>query len=149
MLMFRYQGADAAKRVNARASADQAKPKDAQAKTKQATVQTELLVRADKSGRFHVVSLGTGVRAFVPGDAIGWGVFGVVYGGIAGLAGGGGVLGLAEHAVVTGILWALFGVVAGTLYGLWAGRVDLGAAVQTASTAASSRHVDRALLGRG
>ena len=56
------------------------------------------------------------------GDAIGWGVFGLVFGGIVGLAGGGGVLGFAEHAVVTGILWALFGVVAGTLYGLWAGR---------------------------
>ena len=62
------------------------------------------------------------MRAFVPGDAIGWAVFGLVFGGIAGLAGGGGVLGFAEHAVVTGILWALFGVVAGTLYGLWAGR---------------------------
>ena len=49
-------------------------------------------------------------------------VFGLVFGGIAGLAGGGGVLGFAEHAVVTGILWGLFGVVAGTLYGLWAGR---------------------------
>ena len=62
------------------------------------------------------------VRAFVPGDVIGWGVFGLVFGGIAGLAGGGGVLGFAEHGVVTGILWGLFGLVAGTLYALWAGR---------------------------
>ena len=123
MLMFRYRGADEAKRVDASASADQAKTKKTkQAKTKQAAVQTELLLRADKSGRIHVVSPGTGVRAFVPGDAIGWGLFGLVFGGIAGLAGGGGVLGFAEHAAVTGILWALFGVVAGTLYALWAGR---------------------------
>ena len=67
-------------------------------------------------------SPGTGVRAFVPGDVIGWAAFGLVFGGIAGLAGGGGVLGFAEHAVVTGILWGLFGLVAGTLYALWAGR---------------------------
>ena len=61
-------------------------------------MQTELLIEADKSGRIHVVSPGTGVRAFVPGDVIGWAVFGLVFGGIAGLAGGGGVLGFAESA---------------------------------------------------
>ena len=119
--MFRYRGADEAKRVDASASADQAK-KTKQAKTKQGAVQTELLLRADTSGRIHVVSPGTGVRAFVPGDVIGWAAFGLVFGGIAGLAGGGGVLGFAEHAAVTGILWGLFGLVAGTLYALWAGR---------------------------
>ena len=123
MLVFRYRGADEAKRVDASASSDQAKAKKAkQAKTEQRAVQTELLLRADKSGRIHVVSPGTGVRAFVPGDVIGWAAFGLVFGGIAGLAGGGGVLGLAEHAAVTGILWGLFGLVAGTLYALWAGR---------------------------
>jgi hypothetical protein len=68
------------------------------------------------------LSVDVGVRAFMPSDAIAWGLFGIVYGGIVGLAGNGGVLGLAEGAVVTGILWAIFGLVAGTLYGLWVGR---------------------------
>ena len=90
--------------------------------TKQSTIETELLLRADKSGRYHVASPGAGVRAFVPSDVIGWAIFGVVFGGVAGLAGNGGVLGFTEGAVVTGILWAVFGLVAGTLYGLWAGR---------------------------
>lgn len=34
----------------------------------------------------------------------------------------GGLFGVLENTVVTGLLWTLFGVVAGTLYGLYAGR---------------------------
>ena len=108
-----------------------------------------MLVRADKSGRFHFVALGTGVRAFVPGDAIGWAVFGLVFGGIAGLVGGGGVLGFAEHAVVTGILWALFGVVAGTLYGLWAGRAISARRIKPLRPLLPPDTSIAALLGRG
>ena len=115
MLLFRYAGTDSAAHVNARATADETQ-------TKRPAVQTELLLRANKERRYHVVSPGTGVRAYMPDDAIAWGLFGVVYGGFVGLAGEGGVLGFAEGAVVTGILWAIFGMAAGTLYGLWAGR---------------------------
>ena len=79
-------------------------------------------MRSDKSGRYHVVSPGTGVRAFMPSDAIAWGLFGVAYGAIVGFAADGGVLGFIDDAVVTGILWTVFGLVAGTLYGLLAGR---------------------------
>ena len=54
----------------------------------------------------------------MPSDVLGWAGFGLVYGGIVGLAGNGGVLGFAEGAAVTGILWAIFGLIAGTLYGI-------------------------------
>jgi hypothetical protein len=51
-----------------------------------------------------------------------WGLFGLAWGAIVGIAGDGGVLGTIESGVVTGLLWAIFGLVAGALYGLWAGR---------------------------
>jgi hypothetical protein len=50
------------------------------------------------------------------------GLFGVVYVGIVGLAGGSGVFRFTKGAVVTGMACALFGLVAGALYYLWAGR---------------------------
>jgi hypothetical protein len=55
-------------------------------------------------------------------DVISWGGFGLVFGAIVGLAGGGGILGFLEGGLVTGVGWAVFGLVAGALYGLWAGR---------------------------
>ena len=55
-------------------------------------------------------------------DVISWGGFGLVFGAIVGVVGGGGILGFLEDGVATGIGWALFGLVAGALYGLWAGR---------------------------
>jgi uncharacterized membrane protein len=115
MLVFRYSGEGSAASVHTRAVT-------AQAHTTQPTIETELLLRADKRGRYHVVSPTAGIRAFMPSDAVAWGLFGVVVGGIVGYAGNGSVLGLTEGAVVTGILWAIFGLVAGTLYGLWVGR---------------------------
>ena len=112
MLVFRYPGADAAGRVNADASAKHNKP----------AVQTELLIHADRAGRFHVASPSVGMRAMSKSDVISWGAFGVVFGAIVGFGGDGGLFGALEGGVVTGIGWALFGLVAGALYGLWAGR---------------------------
>ena len=142
MLMFRYAGTDAAgARQRARPSADQAK-------AKHATVQTEVLLRVDKDGRDHVVNPGTGVRAFMPSDAIGWGVFGLIFGAIVGFTRGGGVTSFVESTLVTGILWAhLRGLHRHTLRAVRR-SLHLGAADQTAATAPSARHVTRALLGR-
>jgi hypothetical protein len=56
------------------------------------------------------------------GDLVSWGLFGLGYGAIVGLAGHNGVLGHAEGALVNAIVWGLFGLAAGALYGLWAGR---------------------------
>lgn len=113
MLVFRYPGADTAKRVNTGASKE---PRHGVA------IETELLLHASKTGTYHVTSPKQGVRANAWSDFVSWGLFGVVYGGIAGLAGNGSVLGFTKGAAVTGVAWALFGLVAGALYGLWAGR---------------------------
>jgi hypothetical protein len=56
------------------------------------------------------------------GNVASWGGFGLVFGAIAGAAGGGGVFGFLGDALLTGVAWGLFGLVAGLLYGLWAGQ---------------------------
>ena len=114
MLMFRYEEQIRPRSVNAACG----RPGEDEAASR-----SDRATRAGgQDGQVPRVSPGKGVRAFMPSDAIAWGLFGVVFGGIVGLAGNGGVLGFTEGAVVTGILWAIFGLVAGTLYGLWAGR---------------------------
>ena len=105
MLLLRYRGRRTARGV---------KPP--------AGVQTELLFEVDGRGKPHVSSPGEGVRAMAKSDVVSWGLFGVAFGAIAGLVGGGGILGFLEDGVVTGIGWAIFGLAAGALYGLWAGR---------------------------
>jgi uncharacterized membrane protein len=116
MLIFRYQGAETAKQVNTDAATV--------AKSDGAAIETELLLRADKGGgAFHVADPKQGVGFTSHSSLISWGLFGVVYGGIVGFAGNGGVLfGFTKGAVVTGVAWGLFGAAAGALYGLWAGR---------------------------
>jgi uncharacterized membrane protein len=114
MLMFRYPGAETAKRVNADAATS--------AKSNEAIVETELLLRADKAGKFHVADPKQGVGFTSHSSTISWGLLGLVFGGIVGLTGNGGVLGFAKGAITTGVAWALFGAGAGALYGLWAGR---------------------------
>ena len=56
------------------------------------------------------------------GDIVGWGLFGVVCGFLAGWAGGGSLGGNIEQGAATGVAWGIFGLGAGTLYGMWAGR---------------------------
>ena len=53
---------------------------------------------------------------------VSWSGFGHIFGTLAGVAGGGGILGLLGNAILTGIAWGLFGLVAGMLYGQWAGQ---------------------------
>ena len=110
MLMFRYPGKDTATRVYATASRKSSTP----------AIETELLMHADPNGKFRVAS--PSARAFVKSDVVGWGVLGLIVGVAVGIGGDGGLFGVLEKSVVTGIFWALFGVVAGTLYGLYAGR---------------------------
>jgi uncharacterized membrane protein len=114
MLLFRYPGKDTARRQMARAAS--AGQKDGRA------VKTELVFEAPEHGRLKVSDPTHGSAAMSKSDLISWGLFGLVYGAIVGVAGHNGILGHAEGALVNGIVWALFGLAAGALYGLWAGR---------------------------
>lgn len=114
MILLRYSSPDTAKQI-----ASQLAPR-----TKKAVgpLQVELVIWVDRDGRRHVADPSQGVKAWAKSDLISWGLFGVAVGALVGAFGGGGVLGIVDNAVVTGIAWALFGLVAGALYGLWAGR---------------------------
>ena len=85
-------------------------------------LQVELVMSADADSSRHVTDPGHGVAAMARSDVISWGAFGLVCGALAGVFGGGGILGLLGGAVTTGVGWGAFGLVAGALYGLWAGR---------------------------
>ena len=80
------------------------------------------MIETKQNGRRHVIDPTRGTAAWARADVVSWGLFGLVFGGLAGAIGGGGLHGLVHGAVVTGIGWAVFGLVAGALYGLWAGR---------------------------
>jgi hypothetical protein len=114
MIVLRYPDPGTAKQIASRAA-----PKS---KKETGPVQVELVVWADRDGRRHVVDPTHGAKAYGISDTISWGVFGLVFGALAGATGGGGVHSFVASAVVTGIGWALFGLAAGALYGLWAGR---------------------------
>jgi hypothetical protein len=80
------------------------------------------VIETAANGRRHVIDPTRGTAAWARSDIISWGLFGVVVGAFAGAIGGGGLHGLVDGAVATGIGWAIFGLFAGALYGLWAGR---------------------------
>lgn len=84
--------------------------------------QIELVIETDRNGHRRVTDPTRGTAAWARSDVVSWGLFGVVFGAIAGAVGGGGLHGVVTDAVVTGVAWAVFGLVAGALYGLWAGR---------------------------
>jgi hypothetical protein len=113
MIVFRYPGPGAARQVATRIAADNAQAKH--------LPQVELVLSTDRSGRRHVADPSHGVAAMARSDVISWGGFGLVFGAIAGAAGGG-LLGFLNSALLTGLIWGLFGLLAGALYGLWAGR---------------------------
>jgi len=114
MIVLRYPDPGTAKQIASRAA-----PKS---KKETGPVQVELVIWADRDGRRHVADPTHGAKAYGTSDMISWGVFGLVFGALAGATGGGGVHSFVASAVVTGIGWALFGLAAGALYGLWAGR---------------------------
>jgi uncharacterized membrane protein len=113
MIVFRYPGPGTAREVAARIAADGAQA--------ERLPQVELILSTDRSGGRHVADPGHGVAAMARSDVISWGGFGLVFGAIAGAAGGG-FLGFLNSAFLTGLIWGLFGLLAGALYGLWAGR---------------------------
>jgi uncharacterized membrane protein len=114
MVLLRYPDPKAASRVAAEGAQHPA--------TGRHRLQTELVVATDAGGRRHVADPSHGVWAMAKSDIISWGAFGLVFGAIVGLVGGGGILGFLSDGLATGIGWAVFGLVAGALYGLWAGR---------------------------
>ena len=114
MLLFRYPDPKAAPRIAAQLSKAKAPQNGAP--------QVELVIETKPNGRRHVIDPTRGTAAWARSDLVSWGLFGLVFGGLAGAIGGGGLHGLVTDAVVTGIGWAVFGLVAGALYGLWAGR---------------------------
>jgi len=116
MIVLRYPSTATAKEIAAKAAPSSKKAAAV------SPVQVELVIWADSGGHRHVADPSQGVKAWAKSDLISWGLFGVVVGALAGAFGGGGVHGLVDDAVVTGILWAIFGLFAGALYGLWAGR---------------------------
>lgn len=114
MILVRYPGTSAARQVAAKASHDAAPARGGP--------QIELVIETRPDGRRRVTDPAQGVAAMSRSDVISWGGFGLVFGAIVGLVGGGGILGFLEDGLVTGIAWAVFGLGAGALYGLWAGR---------------------------
>jgi uncharacterized membrane protein len=109
MVILRCKGQHAIRDVNARV-------------LKGKTVEPELLFEVDKQGKKRVSAPATGVAATAKSSAPGWAAFGLVFGLIAGWAGGGGVLSALPDGLLTAIAWGIFGLGAGSLYGLWAGR---------------------------
>ena len=113
MVLLRFKGQHAVRDVEKKLTG---------AKGPEHALQTELLFEVDPHGHAHVSSPGKGVGAMGQSALVGWGLFGLVYGAIVGLANNGGIVGGVKGGVVTGIIWAAFGLVAGALYGLWSGR---------------------------
>jgi uncharacterized membrane protein len=114
MILVRYPDATTARQLAAKASKDGTLAKSGP--------QLELVVETRPDGRRRVADPAEGVAAMSRSDVISWGAFGLVFGAIAGLVGGGGILGFLKAGVATGVGWAVFGLIAGALYGLWAGR---------------------------
>ena len=75
------------------------------------------MIRSDADGHRHVSDPSLGVRAAAKSDALWWGGFGLVFGGLAGAAGGGALLGLIEGGVLSAIVWGVVGLGVGALYG--------------------------------
>jgi hypothetical protein len=119
MVVARYPDLGAARRTAKEAAARTTKaPKD----LSRGELLVEMVVETRTDGRRRVVDPSQGVAAMAWSDVVSWGGFGLVFGAVVGFTGGGGLWGLLEGGVVTGIGWAVFGLVAGALYGLWAGR---------------------------
>jgi uncharacterized membrane protein len=114
MVLVRFEGEHSARQALAAATPAKGGPPDAAV--------PELVIEADERGKRRVIDPKLGSAAMARADIVSWGGFGLAYGIIVGFAGNGGVLGAAEHGLVTGIAWGAFGLAAGALFGLWAGR---------------------------
>jgi uncharacterized membrane protein len=114
MVLLRFKGQVAAQDIWAKATGGKV--------DKNAAIQTELIIAVDTAGKPHVDSPSQGIRTMAKGDIVAWGLFGVVFGFIAGWAGNGTLFGALERGLLTGVAWGIFGLGAGALYGMWAGR---------------------------
>jgi membrane associated rhomboid family serine protease len=114
MLVFRYPDPKTAARVVSELPKAKPHPNGAP--------QIELVIETEPNGRRRVTDPTRGTAAWARSDIVSWGLFGLVFGALAGWIGGGGLHGAVKAGVDTGIGWAVFGLFAGALYGLWAGR---------------------------
>jgi hypothetical protein len=112
MIMLRYPDRHAARHVAARIAAGSTNGVDPPA--------VEFVIETDRDGHRHVSDPRFGVAAIARSDVISWGGFGLICGATSGGTGGG-VLGLLEGGIVTGVAWGIFGLGAGALFGRWAG----------------------------
>jgi hypothetical protein len=85
-------------------------------------LEVELVESTETSGRRHVTDPKFGASAIGKYNVHSWGVLGLACGALAGITGGGGLLGILQGSIITAVAWGLFGLAAGALYGLWVGR---------------------------
>jgi hypothetical protein len=117
MIVLRYPDPATARQVAARIAAGE---------VGENAPRVELVSSVDRDGRRHVTDPSHGVSAWARSNVISWGGFGLFFGAVAGITGGGGILGLLGNALLTGLVWGVCGLVAGVLYGLWAGQAITG-----------------------
>jgi hypothetical protein len=113
MVLVRYDDVAAAKEVASRMTAGG---------KADASLDVELVIEIDRSGRTRVSDPKLGAAAVARYNARSWSVLGLICGALAGLTGGHGFIGFLEGGLVTAVAWGLFGAGAGALYGLWVGR---------------------------
>jgi hypothetical protein len=109
MVMLRYPRRETAKELALKPPAD-------------SVLEVEMIIRRDSDGSRHVSDPYFGVKAMAKSDLLWWGGFGLVFGALLGVAGGGGVLGFIEDGVLTAIAWAVVGLGVGAVYGLVFGK---------------------------
>jgi hypothetical protein len=110
MILTRYPDTQTAPEIAARIAADHETP-----------FEVELVVQTDRSGRRRVTDPKFGSSAIARANVPGWAGLGLICGAIAGFTAGG-VFGVLQSGLLTGVVWGAFGLGAGALYGLWAGR---------------------------
>ena len=81
-------------------------------------LEIEMMIRSDAGGHRHVSDPEFGAKAAAKSELLSWGGFGLVFGVLAGAAGGGALLGIIESGVSSAIVWGIVGLGVGVLYGL-------------------------------
>lgn len=104
LVMLRYPGPDTAKQMVLQPPAE-------------SPLEVEMMIRSDADGHRHVSDPYFGIRAAAKAEVLWWGGFGLVFGALAGAAGGGALLGLIEGGVTSAIVWGVLGLGVGVLYG--------------------------------
>lgn len=75
--------------------------------------QVELVLTADADGRAHVSDPQHGARFMARSNVVSWGGFGLLFGAIAGAAGGRGILAILGGGIVTGLAWGCLALLLG------------------------------------